>query len=78
MVTATRHSSYGNYIVIDHGGGYQTLYAHNSQLLVKVGQKVSQGQLIAKVGSTGSSTAPHVHFEVRINGKNVNPLPYLK
>ena len=78
VVTATRHSSYGNYIVIDHGGGYQTLYAHNSQLLVKVGQKVSQGQLIAKVGSTGSSTAPHVHFEVRINGKNVNPLPYLK
>lgn len=78
VVTAARHSSYGNYIVIDHGGGYQTLYAHNSQLLVKVGQKVSQGQLIAKVGSTGNSTAPHCHFEVRINGKNVNPLPYLK
>lgn len=78
VVTATRHSSYGYYVLIDHGGGYQTLYAHNSQLLVKAGQKVSQGQLIAKVGSTGNSTAPHVHFEVRINGKNVNPLPYLK
>ena len=69
--------SYGHYLIIDHGGGIQTLYAHNSQLLVKVGQTVTQGQQIARSGSTGNSTGPHVHFEVRKNGVQVNPLNYL-
>lgn len=70
-------TSYGQYIIISHGNGMQTLYAHNSQLLVSVGQNVSKGQLIAYSGSTGNSTGPHCHFEVRINGKAVNPMNYL-
>ena len=78
VVVATYHYSYGNYIVIDHGGGYSTLYGHNSKLCVKVGDKVSQGQVIAKIGSTGSSSGPHCHFEVRINGKTQQPLNYVK
>lgn len=70
--------AWGNYIVINHGGGLTTLYAHNSQLLVGKGQKVSRGQVIAKVGSTGYSTGPHIHFEVQINGKPTNPMSYLQ
>ncbi len=69
--------SYGYYIILDHGDGIQTLYAHCSELLVSVGDVVAKGQIIAKVGSTGNSTGPHVHFEVRINGERVDPLPYL-
>ncbi len=69
---------YGRTIILDHGGGIMTLYAHNSQLLVSVGAQVTQGQVIAKAGSTGMSTGPHLHFEVRKSGKYVNPIPYLK
>ncbi len=73
VIKAASHWSYGNYVIVDHGGGYTTLYAHCSQLLVSVGQNVAQGQKIALVGSTGQSTGPHLHFEVRINGKTQNP-----
>ena len=73
VIKAGSHWSYGNYIIVDHGGGYTTLYAHCSKLLVSAGQNVAQGQKIALVGSTGQSTGPHLHFEVRINGKTQNP-----
>ena len=69
--------SYGKYVIIDHGNGKQSYYAHCSSLLVSVGDKVYQGQAIARVGSTGRSTGNHCHFEVKINGTSVNPLSYL-
>lgn len=68
---------YGNYVVVSHGNGVQTVYGHCSKLLVSKGQKVSQGQLIAKVGSTGNSTGNHLHFEVRKNGITYNPQNYV-
>lgn len=68
---------YGNTVIIDHGGGYKTLYGHTSEYLVSKGDTVEKGQPIARVGSTGRSTGPHLHFEVRINDKAVNPIPYL-
>ncbi len=70
-------SSYGNLVIITHDNGAQTYYAHNSSLQVSTGQKVYRGQSIAKVGSTGNSTGNHLHFEIRIGGKAVNPLSYL-
>lgn len=77
VVTATWHSSYGNYIVLDHGNGKSTLYAHCSGLAVSSGQSVSKGQVIGYVGSTGYSTGNHLHFEFRVNGQKVNPANYV-
>ena len=68
---------YGNTIMIDHGGGIATLYGHNESLAVSVGQQVSQGEVVAYCGSTGNSTGPHCHFEVRVNGEPVSPWDYL-
>lgn len=77
VISAGWYGGYGNYILIDHGGGMATGYGHCSQIFVSVGQQVQKGQAIGAVGSTGASTGPHVHFEVRINGKAVDPAPYL-
>jgi murein DD-endopeptidase MepM/ murein hydrolase activator NlpD len=70
-------SGYGNYVVIAHSGGLDTLYGHLATSLVKVGQQVTQGQPVGLEGSTGNSTGAHVHFELRINQKPVDPTPYL-
>jgi murein DD-endopeptidase MepM/ murein hydrolase activator NlpD len=72
-----RRSGYGNVVEVDHGNGYVTRYAHNSRLLVQVGQLVRVGQELAKAGSTGRSTGAHVHFEVWENGHVVNPRKFL-
>lgn len=76
VLTAAYSSSYGNYVVISHGAGTSTLYGHMSKLGCSAGQTVSKGQTIGYVGSTGLSTGPHCHFEVRINGSLVNPASY--
>ena len=77
VVIATYSYSAGNYIMINHGGGVYTVYMHCSQLLASEGQSVMQGQTIAKVGSTGYSTGPHLHFGIRANGQYVNPGSYV-
>ena len=77
-VTVSQYnSSYGYYVMIDHGNGLSTLYGHNSQLLAQVGQTVEAGDIISLSGSTGRSTGPHLHFEVRVNGQRTNPRAYL-
>lgn len=77
IIAKNLNYSYGHYLVIDHGNGLSTLYAHNTTLLVGVGSHVTKGQVIARSGSTGNSTGPHCHFEVRVNGTRVNPFNYL-
>ncbi|HVL37765.1 MAG TPA: peptidoglycan DD-metalloendopeptidase family protein [Fimbriimonadaceae bacterium] len=74
VITAGYSNGYGNMVILDHGGGVTTLYGHASRLYVSEGQRVSKGERIAAVGSTGLSTGPHLHWEVRINGQPVNPL----
>ena len=75
--TVGNSNGYGNYIVIRHSDEMETLYAHCDKIYSKTGDKIYAGDIIAKAGSTGRSTAPHLHFEVRINGEKVDPLPYL-
>jgi len=78
IVVAGWLGSFGNYIRIDHGNGYMTSYAHNSANLVRVGDRVRQGQVIGRVGSTGGSTGPHLHFEIRRNNVRVDPMQYFR
>lgn len=77
VTKATYSYSYGNMVIIDHGGGVTTLYAHGSEILAQVGDVVKRGDAIMKVGSTGWSTGPHLHFEIRINGATIDPYPYV-
>lgn len=78
VVESTYNRSYGYVVTINHGYGFRTRYAHNSKNLVKVGDKVQRGTPIALIGSTGNSTGPHVHYEVRINNRTTNPKDYLR
>lgn len=77
VIKAEYNGAYGNMVIIDHGGGVTTLYAHGSEILVEVGQSVLRGDPVLLVGSTGYSTGPHAHFEVRTNGVYQNPLDYI-
>lgn len=78
VIKASYNSGYGNMVMLDHGKGIVTVYAHGSEILVKTNQKVVKGQAVLKVGSTGYSTGPHAHFEVRINGDFANPEDYFE
>ena len=77
VISANYNGSYGNLVKVDHGSGVETWYAHTSKMLVKAGDAVKAGDVIAKVGSTGNSTGPHLHLEIRINGEHVDPQDYL-
>lgn len=77
VITSGRTSAYGNLVKVDHGAGLETRYAHASKLLVKVGERVVKGQKIALVGSTGRSTGPHLHYEIRLHGNSLDPRQYL-
>lgn len=78
VIQSEWYGGYGNMVQIDHGNGITTIYGHNSRNIVRVGQVVKKGQLIAYMGSTGYSTGPHVHYEVRVNGTAANPASFLK
>lgn len=77
VVFAGRHGPLGNCVIIDHGYGVKTYFGHTSKILVTVGQKVERGDLIAKIGSTGRSTGPHLHYAIQVNGKTRDPLDYI-
>ncbi len=77
VVKAGYNTAYGNMVMIDHGGGVSTLYAHGDKIMVTLGQTVKKGDVVLQVGETGYATGPHAHFEVRINGTPVDPLPYV-
>jgi murein DD-endopeptidase MepM/ murein hydrolase activator NlpD len=77
VVFSGKHKAYGNYVLVDHGNGVATLYAHHSLNLVQAGDIVRRGQKIAEVGRTGNATGPHLHFELRVDGVQRNPLPVL-
>ena len=77
VVMAGKHKQYGNFVVVEHGNGVVTLYAHHKLNLVREGDIVRRGQKIAEVGRTGNSTGPHLHFELKIDGLQRNPLPVL-
>jgi murein DD-endopeptidase MepM/ murein hydrolase activator NlpD len=77
VVYSGKHKQYGNYVVLDHGNGVMTLYAHHSLNLVQAGDIVRRGQKIAEVGRTGNATGPHLHFELKLDGVQCNPLPAL-
>jgi murein DD-endopeptidase MepM/ murein hydrolase activator NlpD len=78
VILAQTYGGYGRAVVVDHGGGLTTLYAHQSEIAVSVGQVVDRGQVLGYVGCSGSCTGPHLHFEVRVNGVPVDPLSYLR
>lgn len=78
VIKAEYYGGYGNCVIIDHGGGITTLYGHGSAIYVTKGQRVTRGQNVLAIGSSGTSTGKHAHFEVRVNGTPVDPLPYLK
>ena len=73
-----QYAGYGNVVLLRHGNDLATLYAHLARMDVRVGERVEQGELVGRAGCTGSCTGQHLHFEVRIAGKPVNPMPYLK
>jgi murein DD-endopeptidase MepM/ murein hydrolase activator NlpD len=77
VTMVTVQTGYGNVLEIDHGGGIVTKYAHCSRIVVRVGQRVKRGQVIANVGNTGLSTGPHLHYEIHVQGKVVDPLTYV-
>jgi murein DD-endopeptidase MepM/ murein hydrolase activator NlpD len=78
VVYAGWEGGYGKLVTVDHGWGYQTRYGHNARILVRVGQRVERGQVLASAGSTGNSTGTHVHFEIRVNGRAENPVTWLR
>jgi murein DD-endopeptidase MepM/ murein hydrolase activator NlpD len=77
VIMSSSYSGYGNTVIVDHGGGYATLYAHMSGFATSSGKYVEQGKVVGYVGCTGSCTGDHLHFEVRINGNPVDPMKYL-
>ena len=78
VVASTRMNGFGNVIILNHGGGFSTVYAHCSRRLVEKGQTVHRGQRIGAVGATGLVTGPHLHFEIWKNGTAINPSPYIR